>query len=355
MSGGKDSQGVYASALAGSWTRGEIQTNQDLVDAFAARVDVSTERGETALRQLNQYAVAFDRVDEDMMDKQRVRDLVRTVTNEATADGFSEQNVHRLQGLVGLVDHSTEANGGDDILTDFVTREGYSLYLIGGTGDGKNNTASKMAERFKDSKGGPVITNVHSFSGNDYYTDNMERLKEIGRETDEWCFVILDEASNWGTGQPGDVHLANRLGKLLKYARKDRYKMNIVFIGHDGKDLVPSARETVDHVAKMEPRNYGNGDTRPGKMKVGRKIKEREIRDEIDPSPIGGIGETFFEYDDGESSYFYLHEDLEDRVRARLENPDIEYTQRQMADAEGVSLGKIQNIVQSVQMEDKTA
>lgn len=348
--GNTGESGIYASAQAASFLHDDLSDlsfeHQELIDEFVTYIN-----DPKAVKILTRYTIAADRRDKDAMQWGPVRDVVRTAANQGVTEDLNEANAPRLQALVGLVDNSTSATGGgSDPLTQFVTREGYSLYLIGGTGDGKNNCAFKMAERFKDSgiEGGHIISNTYSLEGQDYYVDSLARLRKVGRDTDGWGLAILDECSNWGTGHASDAFLAEKAGKVQKFARKDRYKLNLIFIGHDGKDLHPSIRKTVDHVARMEPRNYGQGDTRPGKMVVGRDIDDRKIKDEIDLSPISGITETFFSYDDGESSSFYLQEDREDRIRARLEHPDISYTQEQIAEAEGISRSRVSQIVSDV-------
>ena len=344
-----DESGIYATAQTASFIRDDLSgldlAHKELIDEFVTYVDDAR-----AVRVLTRYMIAAERKGENALKWQPVRDLIRKCANDSMVSAINEGNAPRLQSVVGLVDHSSKATGGDDVLTKFVTREGYGLYLIGGTGDGKNNCAFKMAERAKENRGDLILSNTYSLNKKDYFVDSITRLREIGRQHDGWKLAILDEVSNWGTGRNQS---ADEVGRLLKFARKDRYKINIVFIGHDGKDLHPSARDTVDHVARMAPRNYGQGDDRDAKIeKIGRRIEDRKIRDEIAESPISGIKESFMDYDDGESSTFYLEEDREERIRARLEHPDVEYPHKKIAAAEDISRQRVGQIIDSLESEN---
>lgn len=283
---GQTKETVYASAQGSSWIRDEL----DNVDFEAEHIDefVTLIQDRDVIRLLNRYAVAFDRADENFLDYQVVRDVIRQTANLDVAAAFDEGNVSRLQALVGLVNQQNTQTDALARLLDELQREAFIGVIAGKPNTGKTHFGLWLCQLWLTVHGldpGHIVTNVPVDHPDVVVVDNEPDLKDAMAEIDGPVIALVDEFGTSGGSSKGKRE-AEHLVNFCKQIRKKPYYGNLIGIGHAKKDVDNELREIVDFAF-----------SKPGKKRAEAYTDFSDgFRDEAFVVP--SIPEIMFRYDD---------------------------------------------------------
>lgn len=302
--------------------------------------------------------------------------LVQRFGTETLTKALQGDNPQVQSFFVGNPGSKSDISGMRAIesLKEIIKGEAPILYIWGPPGSGKTNFALLLAQMWKRyfHENGEIGTNIASLEQKDkwidkwyeldsWITDNVTDIEDGGKTTKKDAkskLYIFDEASTHApsTGKEG-WETRQKLAPMVFKIRKA--KAGLIIIGHDGKDVDPSIRTLAKCVQKFRDSKK--------EARIFEDVNERQGINEFSFSPIKGIPETDWNYDDKEATSFSWEESQEQeekfskeeaidmaneltKERAReyaiklYNHPEIDVTQKQLANnIEEVSQSYISN------------
>lgn len=255
--------------------------------------------GEVRDRATRETLTAAYQAFERMARKGRIRSSIQHITEnssfndirefhaaESVAHAVETGDASRMRHLVGSREPSADLSGLRTIKTleEIVNRQPMLIYMIGVMGAGKTMFAGLLGELWEiENPNGNIASNVRTL-------DSAEWLNEWGA-VEEWAeepeetvlageitpkLYILDEGSSVAAGHGEQGYLAQmRLGRFVLKMRK--YGVDVIIIGHDGKDVIPSIRELAIICKKTGKKN----------AQFWQDVNNRKVRDPVTPELTG--------------------------------------------------------------------
>ena len=257
---------------------------------------------------------------------------------EMAGDMMMLRNELALSYFTGLVGYKKDVAGIQALqnMVELILRNPVAIfYLFGPPGFGKSNFALLLAElvlyvyETLEGEEVKVISNIPSWEeAHEVINDTPALEKELieGRSDDLVRLIVIDEASQKLSGAGADQSAQRELAKLLFLAR--RANANVIFIGHDGKDVGPSIRALCAAVVEKEGLKQAT---------FYRDVVNREGVGKI--MSLSKIPETNMTYWDEDVSEWYTSDEMgvdesdEDveALQKRLEELEAEHVRKMMA------------------------
>lgn len=293
---GGDSDPVWAAGELGSALRGDLDDlDVGPVDDLARIVD-----DPHVIGVMSRVATAYQRHDDEKAfhDTRLYGEMLRRHGNQTASRALEQGNPSRIQGLTGLVDHSTDANEAMLELLDELTRDAFTCFIGGGQNSGKTNCAMYLAEWWETGikQPGTIVSNipvdvpgtieleasddielreresgsrVHLDDVHDYRSGELElrvdgnrvdvtgarvviayretHVRRVAAAVEGRALMVLDEWGTAGGGDKGsDANAATEMLRFLRAIRKEPILGSMLAIGHADTDANADLRAMLD-------------------------------------------------------------------------------------------------------------
>ncbi|WP_435364537.1 hypothetical protein [Haloarchaeobius sp. DYHT-AS-18] len=304
----KSDQSVYAAGLARQFLRGDLDgLDPEFINQYAGLID-----DEETLEQLNYWKSIYEDVGEDFESTRLYEIVVGDAATKSMDRAFSDGQVSKLQGAVGLVRQQNDAT---DALAEIVRRlsqEGTIAVVTGPPGAGKTSTTVDIARAWGAWTGGKMY-GVTTWDGFDQVVSSDLEMLEAMASHKNPSLGVLDETMQELTGRGADVEKAEVFATRASLIRKreDEHgphpkKGSLLLVSHVWGRMNKPTREMTTLVIQKPSR------ADPGKVVLWESEGGEDSREKI--AEFTGLTDSRETFPEHEASSFriVLDEDEED-------------------------------------------
>jgi len=170
---------------------------------------------------LSYYCSLYENEEKDFTETRLYEIIVKNAATRSAGKALDEGNLSKMQGHVGLVDHTDDAE--DPSVRDWMRRrvvdEAYVGFITGGMGKGKTDFALDLADGWQFETRGKIASNMEHWEDQDRCVRDFSALEDWFNQGGDKLF-IYDESgqSAKGGGQSGIA--AQALAKMIRLIRK---------------------------------------------------------------------------------------------------------------------------------------
>lgn len=176
---------------------------------------------EDTLRYLNHAISLYADVGQDFTETRLYEIIVRHAATVSASKSLEEGNLSKMQGHVGLVDHTEDAN--DPSVRDWMRRrvvdEAYVGFITGGMGKGKTDFALELADGWQFETRGRLASNMEHWQDQDRCIQDFNELEDWFNQGGDKLF-IYDESGQSAKGGGHSGIAAQALANMIRLIRK---------------------------------------------------------------------------------------------------------------------------------------
>lgn len=217
MSGDKSDQEAYAAGQLREFIQGNVDGKpNDWVHKVAGLVD-----DEETLRLISYYISLYQDRGKDFTETRLYEVIVQTAATKSASNALDQGNLSKMQGHVGLVDHTEDAN--DPSVRDWMRRrvvdEAYVGFITGGMGKGKTDFALELADGWQFETRGQLASNMEHWQDQDRCIQDFTELEDWFNQGGDKLF-IYDESGQSAKGGGHSGIAAAALANMIRLIRK---------------------------------------------------------------------------------------------------------------------------------------
>lgn len=217
MSDKSTDQTAYAAGQLREFINDDVDGKSNRwVRDFAGVVD-----DKATLQYLNHAISIYQDKGEDFTETRMYELIVRNAATESASEALQEGNLSKMQGHVGLVDHTEDAD--DPSVRDWMRRrvvdEAYVGFITGGMGKGKTDFALELADGWQFETRGQLASNMEHWQDQDRCIQDFNELRDWFNEGGDKLF-IYDESGQSAKGSGRSGVAAKALANMIRLIRK---------------------------------------------------------------------------------------------------------------------------------------
>ena len=176
---------------------------------------------EATLHYLNYAISLYADAGKDFTETRLYEIIVRQEATKSASKALDQGNLSKMQGHVGLVDHTEDAN--DPSVRDWMRRrvvdEAYVGFITGGMGKGKTDFALELADGWQFETRGQLASNMEHWENQDRCIQDFDQLEDWFNQGGDKLF-IYDESGQSAKGGGHSGIAAQALANMIRLIRK---------------------------------------------------------------------------------------------------------------------------------------
>lgn len=289
---------VYAAGQAREFLNNELEGKQNTwIHRYAGLI-----RDPKVLDWLNYRCSLYAENGLEFLDTKLAKIVIRSSATHSADRALGEGNASELQGMVGLTNHSQDAQDAMQEIVDRLADEGCVALIVGPPGAGKTATTLDAARAWGVRTGGRIYGNT-TWSGFDDVVKTDVQMLEAMASTERQALGIVDESNQNLSGEGADAKKAQEFVDRMTFIRKKEgahgphaKRGSALIVGHT---LMKTAAD-IRRLATLVVQKPSRAD--PGRLTLYESPGGKDELNEIDD--YHGLTDTRETYSEHEASEF---------------------------------------------------